>query len=134
MVPDGAITQGQSTFRSHHEEGLQALLKPVSQVRILPGAPSEQRRCNLAQDLHNRGRGVAPNRLESAMTAIPTTTTDLANIPYPAGATHVAEWDDPRYPDPTAPRYFRGTLWVIDRTDDPYNPRPCGRDLGDAVA
>ena len=56
------------------------------------------------------------------MTEIPTTTTDLANIPCPAGATYVAEWDDPRYPDPTAPRYFRGTQWLIDRTDDPYNP------------
>jgi hypothetical protein len=56
------------------------------------------------------------------MTAISTTTTDLAKIPIPAGATHVSEWEDPRYPDPTAPRYFRGTQWVIDRTDDPYNP------------
>jgi len=29
------------------------LQKPVSQVRILPGAPSDQRRCKPAQDLHN---------------------------------------------------------------------------------
>jgi hypothetical protein len=29
--------------------------------------------------------GVAPNRLESAMTATATTTTDLANVPHPAG-------------------------------------------------
>jgi hypothetical protein len=38
MVPDGVISPAQSTFRYLHQEDLQALLKPVSQVRILPGA------------------------------------------------------------------------------------------------
>jgi hypothetical protein len=38
-VPDGVISLAQNTFRYHHPEGLEALLKPVSQVRILPGAP-----------------------------------------------------------------------------------------------
>jgi len=37
MVPDGAKSPAQNIFRDHDEEGLQALLKPVSQVRILPG-------------------------------------------------------------------------------------------------
>jgi hypothetical protein len=52
------------------------------------------------------------------MTATPTATTDFANIPHPAGATHVAEWNPA---DPTAGRYFSGTKRVIDRTDDEYN-------------
>jgi hypothetical protein len=47
-----------------------------------------------------------------------TTPTDFANIPHPAGATHVAEWN---LADPTAGRYFSGTKRVIDRTDDEYN-------------
>jgi hypothetical protein len=38
LVSDGAKSPFQNTFRNHDEEGLQALLKPVSQVRILPGA------------------------------------------------------------------------------------------------
>jgi hypothetical protein len=38
MVPDGAKSPAHNTFRDHDEEGLQALLKPVSQVRILAGA------------------------------------------------------------------------------------------------
>ena len=37
MVPNGAITPAQTTFKSHHWEGSQALLKPVSHFRILPG-------------------------------------------------------------------------------------------------
>jgi hypothetical protein len=49
-----------------------------------------------------------------------TTPTKLAKMPVPAGDTEVCEWDDDRFPpDPTAPRYFRGTQWVIDRSDDP---------------
>jgi hypothetical protein len=54
------------------------------------------------------------------MTVIPTSTTDLANMPIPAGATCVSEWDASA--DPDAGRYFSGTKRVIDRTDDPYNP------------
>ena len=50
-----------------------------------------------------------------------TTPDNLVNIPVPAGATHVCEWDNPRYPDPTAPRYFSGTQRFIDRSDDQYN-------------
>jgi len=46
------------------------------------------------------------------------TTEDLANVPDPAGATYVADWDNPA--DPAAGRYFRGTKRVIDRADDPY--------------
>ena len=38
MVPDGVKSPAQNTFRDHDWVGLQALLKPVSQVRILPGA------------------------------------------------------------------------------------------------
>ena len=43
-----------------------------------------------------------------------TTTTDssLANVPYPTGANHVAEWDA----DKDGPRrYFRGSSWFVDR-------------------
>ena len=47
------------------------------------------------------------------------TTTDLANIPHPAGAVEVSEWDNPA--DPTSGRYFQGTQWFIDRSDDEYN-------------
>jgi hypothetical protein len=53
------------------------------------------------------------------MTVIPTSTTDLANIPHPAGATYVSDWDASA--DPDAGRYFRGTKRVIDRTDDEHN-------------
>jgi len=38
MMRDGVKSPAQNTFRGHDKEGLQALLKPVSQVRILPGA------------------------------------------------------------------------------------------------
>ena len=38
LVPVGVISPVQNNFRYHHREGLEALLKPVSQVRILPGA------------------------------------------------------------------------------------------------
>jgi len=38
-------------------------IKPVSQVRILPGAPLDQRKCNLMQDFVRLGSGVAPNDL-----------------------------------------------------------------------
>ena len=38
LVSDGVILPAHNTFRDHDEEGLQDLLKPVSQVRILPGA------------------------------------------------------------------------------------------------
>jgi hypothetical protein len=36
-VANGVKSLAQSTFRDHDWEGSQALLKPVSQVRILPG-------------------------------------------------------------------------------------------------
>jgi len=48
-----------------------------------------------------------------------TATTELANIPCPAGAVEVSEWDNPA--DPTERRYFRGTQRFIDRSDDEYN-------------
>ena len=37
MVPDGVKSPAHNSFQSHDRESLQALLKPVSQVRILPG-------------------------------------------------------------------------------------------------
>lgn len=43
----------------------------------------------------------------------------LANVPHPAGATYVAEWDDDgsRY-------YYCGTRRVVDRADDRSAGRP----------
>ena len=38
MVTDGVKSPAQNAFRNHDPEGSQALLKPVSQFRILPGA------------------------------------------------------------------------------------------------
>ena len=38
MVSDGVISPGHNTFQHHDEEGLQALLKPVSHDGILPAA------------------------------------------------------------------------------------------------
>jgi NaMN:DMB phosphoribosyltransferase len=38
VVPDGIKSPVQNIFRDRDRERLQALLKPVSQVRILPGA------------------------------------------------------------------------------------------------
>ena len=43
----------------------------------------------------------------------------LANIPCPAGAVEVSDWDNPA--DPTERRYFRGTQRFIDCSDDEYN-------------
>jgi hypothetical protein len=45
------------------------------------------------------------------MTTTTTTTTDLADVPHPAGATHVADWDN----DTEARRYFTGPSWFVDR-------------------
>jgi len=65
--------------------------------------PSDQRRCYLAQDLHNRGRRRGSERKKEpiVMTTTTTSTDDLANIPHPPGATRVHEWfndDQPRAP------------------------------------
>lgn len=38
MVSNHVISLSQNTFRDHDYEGLQALLKPVPHVRIMPGA------------------------------------------------------------------------------------------------
>ena len=51
-------------------------------------------------------------------TTIRQTLEALANIPHPAGAVEVSEWDNPA--DPTSGRYFQGTQWFIDRSDDEY--------------
>jgi hypothetical protein len=45
-----------------------------------------------------------------------TTPTDLANVPHPAGATHVGEWD-PFATTATTSRYFTGSSWVVNRPD-----------------
>jgi hypothetical protein len=45
-----------------------------------------------------------------------TTTDNLANVPHPAGATAVHEWD-PYADTATTTRYFRGGSWVIERAD-----------------
>ena len=50
------------------------------------------------------------------MTATTTTTTDLANVPHPAGATHVAEWDGLEFDGPR--RYFRGSSRAVKRDGD----------------
>jgi hypothetical protein len=42
-----------------------------------------------------------------------TTTTDLANIPLPAGAVRVHDWDDTQ--TPTAFRCFVGSSRIVDR-------------------
>jgi hypothetical protein len=41
---------------------------------------------------------------------------DLANIPYPAGATFVDDWVDGECNDPH--RYFRGSLRIVERHSD----------------
>jgi hypothetical protein len=38
-----------------------------------------------------------------------TNTTDLVNVPHPASATRVCEWND------DARRYFTGSSWFVDR-------------------
>jgi hypothetical protein len=38
MVSDGVKSPAHNAFHDHDREGSHALLKPVSQVRILPGA------------------------------------------------------------------------------------------------
>jgi hypothetical protein len=45
-----------------------------------------------------------------------TTTTDLADVPHPAGAVHVAEWDGLEFDAPR--RYFRGSSRVVERDGD----------------
>jgi hypothetical protein len=52
---------------------------------------------------------------DKQMTAT-TTTTDLANVPHPAGAVHVAEWDGLEFDAPR--RYFRGSSRVVEREGD----------------
>jgi hypothetical protein len=67
-VPDGVISLAQNTFRYHHPEGLEALLKPVSQVRILPGAQARQqvRACFCGLKI-----GSCPSRVSVAMKKYP---------------------------------------------------------------
>jgi hypothetical protein len=60
--------------------------------------------------------GAAPNRLET--TAITTTTNDqLANVPHPAGATHVDAWYDMQFGIAEARRPFTGSSRVIERDE-----------------
>jgi hypothetical protein len=49
------------------------------------------------------------------MTTTTATTTDLANVPHPAGATAVFEWYDTQPGPYSAQRYFRGGSWVVER-------------------
>ncbi len=44
-----------------------------------------------------------------------TTTTDLANVPHPAGATHVADWYDLQFGIDHVSRYFSGSSRVVER-------------------
>jgi hypothetical protein len=44
-----------------------------------------------------------------------TTTTNLANVPAPAGAVSISDWYDTDTPNPG--RYFRGSSWVIERNN-----------------
>jgi hypothetical protein len=46
-----------------------------------------------------------------------TTTTDLANVPHPAGATHVADWYDMQFGIDHVSRYFTGSSRVVERND-----------------
>jgi hypothetical protein len=43
------------------------------------------------------------------------TTSNLADVPLPASAVRVCDWDDVEHGDPH--RYFVGSSWVIDRPD-----------------
>jgi hypothetical protein len=45
------------------------------------------------------------------------TTTDLANVPYPAGACEIDSWINPGTPE--AKRYFVGSRWVVSRSPQP---------------
>jgi hypothetical protein len=49
------------------------------------------------------------------MTTPTTTATDLPNVPHPAGASKVHDWDQIRVGGPTG--YWRGSPWRIDRYD-----------------
>jgi hypothetical protein len=44
-----------------------------------------------------------------------TTTTDLANVPHPAGATHVADWYDRQFGIDHVSRYFSDSSRVVER-------------------
>ena len=46
---------------------------------------------------------------------MPTPTTP--NLPDPAGATYVADWDDVEFGIDHASRYFSGSSWVVERGD-----------------
>jgi hypothetical protein len=41
------------------------------------------------------------------------TTDNLAYVPHPAGAVHVADWDDMQFGIDNARRYFRGSKRVV---------------------
>jgi hypothetical protein len=45
----------------------------------------------------------------------PTTTDPYPNVPHPAGAARVCEWDDLQAGLEHASRYFAGSSWVIER-------------------
>ena len=47
-----------------------------------------------------------------------TTTTDLANVPHPAGAVKVCDWEDLQAGPEHASRYFKGSSRVIERDGD----------------
>ena len=46
-----------------------------------------------------------------------TTTSDLANVAHPAGATHVADWYDLQFGINQVGRYFSGSSRVVERQD-----------------
>ena len=47
------------------------------------------------------------------MTTTTTTTTDLANVPHPAGAVRVADWYDMEFGIDHVRRYFSGSSRVV---------------------
>jgi|SRR6476659_2245204 hypothetical protein len=49
------------------------------------------------------------------------TTTDLANVAYAAGATHVADWYDMQFGIDHVSRYFSGSSRVVERDDKDHD-------------
>jgi hypothetical protein len=99
VAADGVKSPAQAAFRGHDREPAQALLKPVSQVRILPGALSDQRRCNSAQYSHNYDYRRGPDPIGTSRcppyppdNATLTATDAALNVAAPPDATQVHDW------------------------------------------